>query len=282
MITVPERRSPSAGPRAVIARRLRWPSRFNLPGILALVALVAAWQIVVATGLVSSDSLPEPSSVAAAAGSLIASGPLLSALGHTVLLTVLGWLIASVIGTIVGLALGLSRTGWRYSMASFEVLRALPGISFVPLAIVLFGLSAKMELQIIVYVAVWPVVVNMVAGVRSVTTTHADLATLLRMSWGSRVRKIVLPSAIPHLVVALRLSLATALALAVVAEMVASPQGVGHELVVEQQALQPARMFTYIVLTGLIGLALNSGLMGLLRTTAPGLSGYLRENADHE
>jgi ABC-type nitrate/sulfonate/bicarbonate transport system permease component len=249
----------------------------NVLGLVTLVALVGLWELLVDAHAVQSSSLSSPSAITRASWPLITSGTLPGDLWHTLGVTLLGWAIASTGGLLLGLLLGFSRTAWSFSMASLEVLRGIPGIAFVTLAIVLFGLSTKMELAIVIYVSVWPVLVNTITGVRNVTSTHSDLAALLRLNWHRRATKIVLPSAMPHVVVALRLALASALALAVVAEMLGNPHGAGYHLIIEQQSLHPARMFAYVVSVGLLGVLLNSGFMLVLLRVAPGISVYLRE-----
>jgi NitT/TauT family transport system permease protein len=177
---------------------------------------------------------------------------------HTLYVTLLGWLIAAVLGVAIGLLLGLGSRLWRYSMASIEFLRALPAISFVPVAVLLLGFSVKTELVIVVYVSIWPVLVNSVHGTRAVTPLHDDLARMLRLGRASRVWRLVLPTAMPFVLVGLQFALALALALALVAEMIGNPQGIGHGLIVAQDTLQPGEMFAYVVLVGLIGIALNA------------------------
>ena len=81
---------------------------------------------------------------------------------------------------------------------------------------------------------------------------------MLRLSRTATVRKIVLPAALPSVVVGLRLALSLCLVLAIVAEIVGNPEGVGNGLISARQALQPALMFVYVLVAGLLGVALNA------------------------
>ncbi len=184
-------------------------------------------------------------------------------------MTLLGWLLASVLGAGLGVVLGLSNTAWRYSMASIEVMRAIPPVTLVPVALLVFGFSVRMELTIILFVSAWPVLVNTIDGVRGVRSELLDVARMLRLAPAVRIRKIVLPAALPSIVVGLRLALSLSLVLAVVAEMIGNPSGLGNALVRSSQSLRPEEMFAYVFAIGLLGVALNAGLQRLVARVQP-------------
>lgn len=243
--------------------------RFNFEGIAFLVVLVIVWQVAKDTGLITSTFLASPTQIVSATGDLIDAGTLPTDVWHTLYVTLLGWAIAGVLGVAVGLALGLSQPVWRYSMASIEFLRALPAISFVPVAVLLLGFSVKTELLVVVYVSIWPIIVNTVYGARAVTPIHDDLAHMLRLGRAQRIWRLVLPTTMPFLLVGLQFALTLSLALALVAEMIGNPVGIGHGLIAAQNSLQPAQMFSYVVLVGVLGLILNAGFLALSRALFP-------------
>jgi ABC-type nitrate/sulfonate/bicarbonate transport system permease component len=242
----------------------------NSLGILVLVAIAGIWEGLVRFSIADVQFLPAPSEIVAAAQDEIFGGELVERLIHTVGVAALGWGIASVVGVGLGLLLGLSPTAYRYSMTSFEVTRAIPPITFVPAALLIFGFSFKMELVLVIYGGIWPVLVNTVGGVRSVAPELRDVGTMLRLSTPETIRKIVLPGALPSVVIGLRLGLSLCLVLAVVAEMVGNPAGLGNGLIRARQALQPAHMFVYVITAGLVGVALNAGLRATARALLPG------------
>lgn len=249
----------------------RWSRRINLLGLATMCALVAIWEGLVDSGAIDFEFLPAPSGIAEALWSLVSSGEMLSDLVHTLRSAVAGWALASLVGVALGVWLGLSDRAWRYSMASIEVLRAIPPISLVPVALLVFGFSLKMELTLIVYVGAWTVLVNTIDGVRSVRPELLDVTHMLRMSRLTTIRKVILPSAMPSIVVGLRLALSLSLVLAVVAEMIGNPSGLGNGLVRAQQALQPEQMFAYVVTIGMLGIALNAALSLVSARAFPGL-----------
>lgn len=243
--------------------------RVNGSGLLTMVGLLGLWEGAVRSGMLEFQYLPAPSAIGRGIGTVISSGELATSTLHTLRVTLLGWLLASVLGAGLGVVLGLSNTAWRYSMASIEVMRAIPPVTLVPVALLVFGFSVRMELTIILFVSAWPVLVNTIDGVRGVRSELLDVARVLRLAPAARIRKIVLPAALPSIVVGLRLALSLSLVLAVVAEMIGNPSGLGNALVRSSQALRPEEMFAYVFAIGLLGVALNAGLQRLVARVTP-------------
>ena len=251
--------------------------RANLLGFLTMGVLVGLWELLVRSGAVDFQFLPAPSAIAGGAQDLLSSGDLAGNVAHTVRVTLTGWLLASALGIGLGLLLGLSERAWRWSMASIEVMRAIPPVSLVPVALLVFGFSIRMELMIILFVSAWPVLVNTIDGVRGVRAELLDVARMLRMSRVRSITKMVLPAAMPSIVVGLRLALSLSLVLAVVAEMIGNPQGLGNALVSAQQALQPEEMFAYVFAIGLLGVSLNAALGYLSARLVPSAGAGVRK-----
>ncbi len=251
--------------------------RINVLGLATMGALVGLWETVVRTRTLEFQFLPAPSGVGQAFGSLISSGNLLALVVHTLRSTLVGWVLAAVLGIGLGVWLGLSDTAWRYSMTSIEIMRAIPPISLVPVALLVFGFSLRMELVVIVYASAWTVLVNTIDGVRNVPAELLDVGRMLRMSTLTTIRKVILPSAMPSIIVGLRLALSLSLVLAVVAEMIGNPRGLGNAVVRAQQALQPEQMFAYVVTIGVLGVALNAGLRYVSARAFPALAAGPRD-----
>lgn len=252
----------------------RWDA-LNPAGLSVLIAAACLWEVFVRADVANIQFLPAPSEIAVAARQAVTEGELFGRIVHTVGVTLLGWGAASLIGLGLGLVLGLSKTAYRYSMTSFEVTRAIPPITFVPAALLIFGFSLRMELVLVIFGGVWPVLVNTIGGVHAVPSELRDVGTMLRLSRWETVRKIVMPAALPAVVVGLRLALSLCLVLAIVAEIVGNPEGIGDGLIRARQALQPALMFVYVIVAGLLGVALNALFRGAVRLMLP--NGTARE-----
>jgi len=253
----------------------RWHHVVNIQGITFIVAIAVVWEILADTVFSGFDSIASTTETLAGLGDLITQGELLSQIGHTLSVTVIGWILAGLIGLIIGISLGLSPWLWKYSMATIEVLRSIPSISFVPVALMLFGFSQTMELVVIVYVSLWPVLMGSLGGVRGVNPQLVDVARTLRLGPWRKMRRIVFPAALPNILVGLRLSLSLSIALAVIAEMLGNPRGLGFGIIFSQRAFLPAEVFAYLLVIGLIGWLVNALFVLLIRRMAPTFAGAI-------
>lgn len=222
-----------------------------------LVTLALLWEAAVRFKLIEFEYLPAPSGILAAWGGLIASGEMLDQTLHTFYAVAIGWTVATALGVGLGIILGLSATVRKWSLASFEMLRPLPAIAFLPLALLLFNFSLKTELVLIIYASLWPALVNTMGGVMNVSSQLRDVSKSMRLSRMQTLIKIVLPAASPAIVTGCRLSMGLTLVMAIIAEMLANPHGLGYAVISELQAIQPQRMFAYIIYIGLIAIGLN-------------------------
>jgi sulfonate transport system permease protein len=238
-------------------------SRINWSGLAVLALVLLAWEAVVRSGAVDFEFFPAPSAILAGGVELAKDGILLQDLLHTLLSIAIGWSIAMLIGISVGLLLGFSPLVRRYSLASIEVLRPMPGIAFAPLGLLLFGFSLQTELVVTVLPTVWPVMINTMGGIANVQPRLTDVGRTFRLSRHEIIRHLLLPAALPSIIVGARISLGLALVMAIVAEIVGNPEGLGYGIVREQQALHPQAMFAYIAVVGVLGVILNAGVLGL-------------------
>ncbi|MEU7632337.1 ABC transporter permease subunit [Nocardia sp. NPDC049220] len=252
--------------------RRRW---LNLPGLGLLVALAVLWEVLARTVLRSFENFVPTSDIVRAFGELAGQGDLAAQIGHTLSVTMIGWVVSTAVGVVIGVWLGLSGVAWRWSMASVEVLRSLPSIAFVPIALLVFGFSQEMELVLIMYVCLWPVLIATIEGVRGVHPGLIDTARTFNLGRVQVWRSIVLPAAVSRILVGVRLALALAVSLAVIAEMLGNPEGLGFGIVFVQRGFQPGQVFAYLFTIGLVGWALNALFTAAVRLLAPRFAGSL-------
>ena len=240
-------------------------SRVNLLGIGVVILVIALWELLVATGIVHLSFLPTPVDVARSFGTLSSNGELWHNLGHTTVAAVEGWAIAAVVGGLLGLLLALVTPIWRYSMATIEVLRAIPIVAFVPVAVLIFGFTSKMEIVLAFYAAVWPIVVNTVVGVAGTSAQTLDVGRAMHLSKLAQIWSLRLPDATATIVVGLRLGLSLSLVLVIVSELTGNPAGIGYAIAQAGQSLHSGDMVAYIISVGILGLLFNTILVGLAR-----------------
>jgi sulfonate transport system permease protein len=239
-------------------------------GIGGVLLFLALWQSLVATKVLDYDYLPAPSLIAGALVTLLKDGEIFGELIHTLSAALMGWLVSVVLGISIGACLGLSPTMRRYSLASIEMMRPLPGIAFVPVAILLFGFSLETELLVIVIPTVWPVLINTMGGLAMVHARLHDVVRSLRLPPVAATVKVFAPAAAAPILVGCRLALTLALIMSIAAEMIGNPTGLGYAVVREAAALHPDSMFAYIFVIGLLGVLLNALLLVIAKLLLPG------------
>ncbi|TCP57204.1 ABC-type nitrate/sulfonate/bicarbonate transport system permease component [Tamaricihabitans halophyticus] len=162
------------------------------------------------------------------------------------------------LGVPIGLALGFSRLLRTACEPVVEFLRALPAPALIPFALLIFGAGNGSKLFVIVLGAIWPILLNSLDGARGVDRTQLDMARSYQVPRLARLRHIVLPAASPRIFAGMRTSLAIALILMVVSEMVASSHGLGYFVLQAQRSFAIPEMWTGIILLGILGFLLNA------------------------
>jgi ABC-type nitrate/sulfonate/bicarbonate transport system permease component len=169
----------------------------------------------------------------------------------------MGYVVAAVVGILLGLALGLSAWASRLLSPAVEFLRAVPSVVLIPFGIVVFGVDTTMKVFVIALGCSFPIILNTVDGVRSVEHTLLDVARTFRFSRFERLWRVTLPSASPQIFAGLRTSLSLALILMVVSEMVASTNGIGYAILESQRLFAISDMWAGILMLGILGYLIN-------------------------
>jgi ABC-type nitrate/sulfonate/bicarbonate transport system permease component len=169
-------------------------ARINWLGLATIALGFALWEIALRAGFAQYQNLPTPSAIAFGLVEIMRNGQLLADTSHTLLPVLVGWLAAVAMGVVLGLMLGASPMLRRYSLASIEVLRPMPGIAFAPVALLLFGFSLQMELMVIILPALWPVLIGTMGAVMGVHARLFEVGRTFRLS--ARFCKIMLPAAL--------------------------------------------------------------------------------------
>jgi ABC-type nitrate/sulfonate/bicarbonate transport system permease component len=169
-----------------------------------------------------------------------------------------GWSIAAVVGIGLGSLIGLSARLHDYVDPIVQFLRAVPPPALLPLFLVVFGIGDALKVTLIAFGVVWPILLNTIDGVLSVDPLHRDTARTFRLRRTDAFRRVILPSAAPKILAGLRISLAIAVILMVISEMVATTNGVGFMIVQAQRSFRMLDMWAGILVLGVIGYALNA------------------------
>jgi ABC-type nitrate/sulfonate/bicarbonate transport system permease component len=171
----------------------------------------------------------------------------------------LGFAIGVLVGVLLGVPLGLSPVLRRIAMPHIEYWRAMPPPALLPNSVGLVrSIGHSQKVSFIAFFCLVPVLLNTIDGVRSIDPTLVDTARAFRLPWRERIRRLVLPAALPQIMAGMRNSLALAVIMMVLSEYFAATSGVGYVLLISKNTFQLGPMWAAILLIGLLGYLLNT------------------------
>ena len=234
-------------------------------GIIVPLAILVVAEIGFRVSIGASDSLAPPSRAMVALMSALGDGTLLANTARTLAGMLGGLAIGGAAGLAAGIAIGFSETLRRASFLTIELLRPIPSVALLPLSLLIFGFGYGMEIAVVSFAIFWPALILTQNAVAQIEPRLMEVSRLMGLSGLETAWKIVLPAAAPRLMTALRLAAGLALVVAVTAEIVSNPQGLGHDLMIAQETLRPERMFGVLFWVGLLGWGKNAALLRLER-----------------
>lgn len=243
-----------ARPRFTVAQRLaQFGSAVWRPAIL-LGLIFAGWWVVTAREMVPAYLVPSPPAVWE---TLVADRVMLAEnTWVTTYETLIGFVLAALIGTATGVLIVYSRTLERALYPLILFAQVIPKIAIAPILVVWFGFGPAPKIILAVLIAFFPVVVSAVAGLRSVDPELLDLSSTMGASRWQTFRKIRFPTALPHLMAGLKVAVTLAVVGAVVGEFVGADKGLGYVLLVASGNLNSPLLFADLFLMSAIGIVL--------------------------
>jgi ABC-type nitrate/sulfonate/bicarbonate transport system permease component len=271
---------PGGGPAGVLARRRSERDRRllsanvraglgrALKGLVGIAVAIGIWELVRVSGALPRQYIPGTGSIVSATVSDFTSS-LLPALGHTLEAWAIGLAITVAIGVALGLVVGLSRRADAALRVVVDFLRPIPSVALIPIAVLIFGVTLRMQLTLIVFACVWPVFFNVRYAVQSVDPLFLDTGRVSGLSRTALVRRVVLPSALPAIFTGVRIASSIALVLAVSTELVTGAAGLGKLIVEAQGSFQIPLSYAGVFVTGVAGFLINTGFTTLDRRLLP-------------
>ena len=231
-------------------------------GVALVASLLGLWQLS-AVCCVASPNWPTFSDVLKALFAGLESGELvqvfLSSLGRMAA----GLALGAFFGTLFGMAAALSRWVDAAIGPIIELLRPIPVPAIIPPLILMLGVDDSMKLFVVAFSTFFPMFISAAAGVRSVDGVAVDVARTFQLARMQVIRKVIFPASLPYVMAGLRTSLALALIVTVVAEMIAGSQGIGFHVMTMQYSIRVSDMYAALVLLALVGFLLNAALSAL-------------------
>jgi ABC-type nitrate/sulfonate/bicarbonate transport system permease component len=158
----------------------------------------------------------------------------------------------------VGLLLGFNQMLYHAFRPAVEFLRPVPSVALIPLAILVYGTGLQSTVFLVAFASTWPLLIQTIYGARDLDPVALETARSFRIRRRDRVLRVTLMGAIPYIATGLRIASATALILAITAELIIGSPGLGREINIARQGGAADLMYALIVTTGLLGWGLNS------------------------
>lgn len=236
--------------------------RQALPSLALLSLLIAAWwALVVASG---SVIFPTPWQVVTGTAELIRDGTLWRHIGASLFRVAAGFGIAVAVAVPLGLWMGWVRGAYTALNPVLQILRPISPIAWIPIAILWFGVGDASPIYLIFISSVFPMAVQTTVGVHTIETRYLRAAANFEVSRRELFRRVVIPAALPQIIVGMRIGLGVAWLVVVAAEMIALRSGLGYLIIDSRNAGNRYDLvIAGMILIGLIGLLLD-GAMRLL------------------
>jgi ABC-type nitrate/sulfonate/bicarbonate transport system permease component len=226
-------------------------------GVALIAALLLLWEVVAVSGIVRSPFFPPVSKVSVAWLELVRTGELPRELAMSLQRMFSGYFMAAVIGVCVGVAMGYFNAMFNLLEPLVELLRPVPSPAYIPMAILFLGIGDEMKVFMVVMASVFPIILNAAAGVRAVDPIQINTGRTFGLTSRQILARIVLPAASPFIFAGLRVSLAIALIVSIIAEMVAANNGIGFFILSSQRSFQIREMYAGVFTLALTGYAMN-------------------------
>lgn len=234
-----------------LSARLRLPG-LNLWGLLVPALALGALEAAVAFGLVPARLMPPPSAILETFRELYDQG-LVTHLAVSTARVLAGYALGVVLAVPIGAIVGLNRRAESLLDPTFQALRAIPGLAWVPLLLLWLGIDEGPKVTLIAIGSFFPVYLGLIAGIRNVDRKLVEVGEMYGLGPVALVRRIFLPAALPSLFTGLRQGLSLAWMCLVAAELIAATQGIGYLLTDGREVSRPDIVIAAILMLALLG-----------------------------
>lgn len=227
---------------------------------LSPVALLMIWTWVCSAGIFPEQILVSPAGVFETSRELWVSGELPAHLQDSLQRLVWGFAIGAFLGLLFGVLMGLFKSVDNFFAPSFNAIRQVPTIAFIPMLIMIFGVEETFKIVIVAKAAFFPVTLATYDAVKGIPRTYFEVSRVYQLPTWHLVTRIVLPSTTPPILTGFRLALGRSWMVLVAAELIAADSGIGQMMEMGRQMFRIDIVLVGVLVTGLIGFLLDRGL----------------------
>ena len=217
------------------------------------ILLLAVWQLAALSGWLSSRILPAPSAVLSAGWNLLASGELWHHLAISGWRAAIGFAIGGAIGLALGFVTGLSTWGERLLDSSVQMIRNVPHLALIPLVILWFGIDEAAKIFLVALGTLFPIYLNTYHGIRNVDPALVEMARSYGLKGFALFWQVILPGALPSILVGVRFALGFMWLTLIVAETISASAGIGYLAMNAREFLQTDVVVLAILLYAVLG-----------------------------
>jgi sulfonate transport system permease protein len=250
-------------------RRVSWAKLKWSASAISPVLLLVVWTLVTRAHWFSDRLLVPPRDVWSAFLELCESGELSEDLRISLLRLACGFGLGSLGGLVLGVLLEKSSRARSYVGPLFQALRQVPTLALIPMFILLFGIGETLKIVIIVKSTLYPVAVATMDGVRNIPEHYLEVGRAYRLSPWASFKRILFPAAVPPILTGVRIALGRSWMVLVAIELLTADTGLGQTMETGRQMLRLDIVMVGVIVTGVIGFALDRGLELLERALVP-------------
>ncbi|MDP3673258.1 MAG: ABC transporter permease [Telluria sp.] len=248
--------SVAAAPASAIGALPRF-DRTRLLGLILPILILVAWEAATRFKLMSPVFLPTPQRTLAALSTLIEGGRLLEDFLESLRVVTFGFAVGSGLALLLGAYCGLSRSVERFFGPTLDALRQIPPMAWLPLLVLWVGVGDTAKVIVIAKVVFFPVFLNTLQGIRGVQKEYVEVAKVFRLTRQQLARKVIIPGALPSILIGIRYGAGLSWSLVVVAEMLSGMKGLGFLIWRSQELLFTDQLIVVIFIIGLFGFFLD-------------------------
>lgn len=229
----------------------------RVPGVLLILLLLGLWEASVRLEWTVSPTWPPVSEVLSTFWTSLLDGTYFAVIGSSLRRLFIGYFLAVALAVSIGLVMGVWRAFYLLAEPLVEFLRPIPSPAYLPMAILFLGIDDVMKVFMVAFAAFFPILLNTVSGVRSVDPVLLETGKTFGYGRWQIITRILLPASASFVLTGMRISLAIALIVTVIAEMVAGNNGIGFYVLNAQRSFLVPEMYAGVIALALVGFALN-------------------------
>lgn len=217
------------------------------------IMILVVWKLADIGGYIKPYTMPTPDKVLKTAGDILKDGTLISHILASFFRVIEGFFIALILSLILGIGIGLSKKIEIFTDVTIQIIKPIPPIAWIPLAILWFGIGESSKIFIIVLGAFFPILINVVDGIKNIDDKYLELGRVYEVPKVKFIRGVILQGTLPSIMTGVRVGLGNAWVCVVAAEMIAATKGVGYMLTDGRNMSRPDLVILGMLIIGIVG-----------------------------